>query len=37
MDKSDIKVKVRKNYIDKQELALFIKSYKNKTINEIAN
>ena len=36
MHKQDTKVKLRKNYINKQELALFIKSYKNKTINEIA-
>lgn len=37
MYKSDIKVKVRKNYINKQELALFIKGYKKKTIKEIAD
>ena len=36
MSKSDFKVKVRKNYIDKKELALFLRSYKTKTINEIA-
>ena len=36
MSKSDFKVKVRKNYIDKKELALFLRSYKNKTINEIS-
>ena len=36
MSKSDFKVKVRKNYIDKKELALFLRSYKTKTINEIS-
>jgi DNA-cytosine methyltransferase len=36
MSKSDFKVKIRKNYIDKKELALFLRSYKNKTINEIS-
>lgn len=36
MSKSDFKVKVRKNYIDKEKLALFLRSYKNKTINEIS-
>ena len=36
MSKSNFKVKVRKNYIDKKELALFLRSYKTKTINEIA-
>lgn len=37
MSKSDFKVKVRKNYIDKKELALFLRSYKTKTISEISN
>ena len=37
MSKSDFKVKVRKNYIDKKELGLFLRSYKNKTIKEISN
>lgn len=37
MHKQDTKVKVRKNYINKQELALFIKGYKKKTIKEIAD
>ena len=36
MSKSDFKVKVRKNYIDKKELALFLRGYKTKTINEIS-
>jgi DNA (cytosine-5)-methyltransferase 3A len=36
MSKTDFKVKVRKNYIDKKELALFLRSYKTKTINEIS-
>ena len=36
MSKSDFKVKVRKNYIDKKELALFLRNHKTKTINEIA-
>ena len=36
MSKSDFQVKVRKNYIDKKELALFLRSYKTKTINEIS-
>ena len=36
MSKSDFKVSVRKNYIDKKELALFLRSHKTKTINEIA-
>jgi len=36
MSKSNFKVKVRKNYIDKKELALFLRSYKRKTINEIS-
>ena len=36
MSKSDFKVKVRKNYIDKKELALFLRSYKTKTINEMS-
>ena len=36
MSKSNFKVKVRKNYIDKKELALFLRSYKTKTINEIS-
>lgn len=30
-------VKVRKNYIDKKELCSFLKSHKNKTLNEIAS
>jgi DNA (cytosine-5)-methyltransferase 3A len=37
MSKSNFKVKVRKNYINKKELGLFLRSYKNKTIKEIAN
>ena len=37
MSKSDFKVKVRKNYIDKKELAFFLRSYKTKTISEISN
>ena len=37
MSKSNFKVKVRKNYIDKKELAIFLRSYKNKTIKEISN
>ena len=36
MSKSDFKVSVRKNYIDKKELALFLRNHKTKTINEIA-
>jgi DNA (cytosine-5)-methyltransferase 3A len=36
MSKSDFKVSVRKNYIDKKELALFLRNHKIKTINEIA-
>ena len=36
MSKSDFKVSVRKNYIYKKELALFLRSYKTKTINEIS-
>lgn len=36
MSKSDFKVKVRKNYIDKKELAIFLRSYKTKTIKEIS-
>jgi len=35
MSKSNFKV--RKNYINKKELGLFLRSYKNKTIKEIAN
>jgi DNA (cytosine-5)-methyltransferase 3A len=37
MSKSDFKVSVRKNYIDKKELALFFRQHKTKTINQIAN
>ena len=37
MTKSDFKVKVRKNYIDKKELASFLRSHKNKTIKQIAD
>jgi DNA-cytosine methyltransferase len=37
MSKSNFKVKVRKNYINKKELGLFLRSYKNKTIKEISN
>jgi len=37
MSKSDFKVSVRKNYIDKKEFALFLRNHKTKTINEIAN
>lgn len=37
MSKSNFKVKVRKNYINKKELGLFLRGYKNKTIKEIAN
>ena len=36
MSKSNFKVKVRKNYIDKKELATFLRSYKTKTIAEIS-
>lgn len=36
MSKSDFKVKVRKHYIDKKELGLFLRGHKNKTINEIS-
>ena len=36
MSKSDFKVSVRKNYIDKKELTLFLRNHKTKTINEIA-
>jgi DNA (cytosine-5)-methyltransferase 3A len=36
MSKSDFKVSVRKNYIDKKELAKFLREHKTKTINEIA-
>lgn len=37
MSKSEFKVKVRKNYIDKLELASFLRNYKTKTITEISN
>jgi len=37
MSKSNFKVSVRKNYIDKKELGLFLRKHKTKTINEIAN
>jgi len=36
MTKSDFKVSVRKNYIDKKELGLFLREHKNKTITQIA-
>lgn len=36
MIKSNFKVKVRKNYIDKKKLAFFLRSYKTKTIKEIS-
>jgi DNA (cytosine-5)-methyltransferase 3A len=37
MSKSNFKVKVRKNYIDKNELCLFIKQHKNDTIKNISD
>ena len=37
MSKVDFKVKVRKNYIDKIEFVNFLRSYKNKTIQEISD
>jgi len=36
MTKFNFKVKVRKNYIDTVELGKYLRSFKNKTINEIA-
>ena len=36
MSKSDFKVSVRKNYIAKKELGLFLREHKNKTISQIA-
>ena len=37
MQKSDFQVKVRKHYIDKLEFVEFLRTYKNKTINEISS
>ena len=37
MSKVDFKVKVRKNYIDKIEFVNFLRSYKNKNIQEISD
>ena len=36
MSKYDFKVSVRKNYIDKKELALFLRNHKTKSIKEIS-